>query len=512
MQDMGINQLANMYMGNPQPLAQKVQQAQQQAKPGQIPPDLKEALALQQIQDMRNAAMNQQAMQAGGPQPTVVDQLKQMLMQRHAPQPAMPARPQMQGQPPMATQPAPQGLPQGMPQGAPQEAPPPEQPGLPQLPTSLGQHLAGGGIIAFAGGGNEGLDVEQRDKLSHIEAAYNQAVTDQLNADNTKPPAAMPAAVAAGARDILGRNVLTSPEQLKRERVADYDATVGAPNLEVFNRAAQEYERRKQQFEAPKTGMPALMEYLQQIALAPKGVGSLTAGAMGAQKVNEIQKNRELQQFELNKQILDIEQKKIESLRAYAKDKFNIGDTAFNTMFKANLDAAKQVTQNDLEAEKIAAQRTEAQLRRETDLKIAKDRNAIQSAHDAQYFAHLKRADDLAELTKPTSEDINFNRIMGKINQDPEIKNLAKRLEQEELGSDQYRQTQKTMHEKMKTYFSRHPELLPPLAEMSEMAEPLAKPKTFEESFKSMADWGWYPGKTSAAKPAGTVSFDQLPK
>jgi hypothetical protein len=68
------------------------------------------------------------------------------------------------------------------------------------------------------------------------------------------------------------------------------------------------------------------------------------------------------------------------------------------------------------------------------------------------------------------------------------------------------------MHEKMSTYFSRHPELQPPLAKMSDMAEPLAKPSTFAESFKSMAEWGWYPGKTSAAKPAGTVSFDQLPK
>ena len=88
MENMGINQLAQMYMGNPQPLAQKVQQAQQQTKPGQIPPDLEAAIALQRINEMRNAAGNQQAMQAGGPQPTVVDQLKQMLapQQQAAPQ------------------------------------------------------------------------------------------------------------------------------------------------------------------------------------------------------------------------------------------------------------------------------------------------------------------------------------------------------------------------------------------------------------------------------------------
>jgi len=78
---MGINKLAQMFMGNPQPLAQQVQQDQQNAKPGQIPPDLEQAIALQKIQEMRQAAQNQQAMQAGGAQPTVVQKLHQMNLQ-----------------------------------------------------------------------------------------------------------------------------------------------------------------------------------------------------------------------------------------------------------------------------------------------------------------------------------------------------------------------------------------------------------------------------------------------
>jgi hypothetical protein len=386
MENMGINQLANMFMGNPQPLQQKVQQAQQQAKPGQIPPDLEAAIALQKIQEMRNAAMNQQAMQAGGPQPTVVDQLKQAV----APHPQMASQGLAQGMPQAMGHPAPHGLPQAMPQEAQQEAPPQEQSGLPQLPTSLGQHLAGGGIIAFAEGGDEGLD--DRDKLRRMEAGYDPAMTEQLNAANVRPPSAMPAEVSTAARDILGRNVMTNPEQLERQRVANYESAVAAPDTSVYDRAAQELERRKQQFEAPKTGMPALMEYLQQVALAPKGVGSLTAGAMGAQKVSEMQQAREQQQFDLTKQILEQEQKKIETLRSYAKEKFNIGDAAFNQMFKANFEAAKQVTQNDIEAEKLAAQKTENELRRASEEKMTLMREAGATArHGAPTFADAQQ-------------------------------------------------------------------------------------------------------------------------
>jgi hypothetical protein len=414
--------------------------------------------------------------------------LKQMLQQPAAPQQA--AAPRPQGMPPGM----PQGVPQGMPQAAPPQGMPPVQAArgghIAQLMSNLGRNYGSGGIIAFARGGDEGLDEEQRDKLRRLEAAYDPALTEQLIAGNTRQPS-MPAEVLAGARDILGRNVTTTPEQLKRERVSDYDTTVGTPNLEVFNRAAQELENRKKQFEGPKEGMPALMEYLQQIALAPKGVGSLTAGAMGAQKINEMKQAREQQQFDLNTKILDIEQKKIDSLRTYAKEKFNIGDTAFNQMFKANLDAARQVTQNDMDAEKLAAQKTEAQLRHEAE----KERNANQAAANANTAAYhaadlaLKgRQQDLNELVKPTAEDINFNRIMGKVNQDPEIKAMAKRLSDYEPGSDEYRQVQKMMYAKTKTYFSQHPNLLPPLSEVADMPAPKKEDDLHWWQFRSKAE------------------------
>jgi hypothetical protein len=150
---MGIEQLVDAFKGNPQPLQAKVQQAQQGQPPGAIPPDLEEAIALQKITEMRNSAQNQQAMQAGGAQPSVVEKLRQMLS----------AEQRQQGQPPQMPQGMPQG-PQG-PQGQPpMQGQPPAPQGQPvmaagggsiaQLMSNLGRHYAGGGIVAFDSGGN----------------------------------------------------------------------------------------------------------------------------------------------------------------------------------------------------------------------------------------------------------------------------------------------------------------------------------------------------------------------
>ena len=426
MQNMGINQLANMYMGNPQPLAQKVQQAQQQAKPGQIPPDLKEALALQQIQDMRQAAQNQQAMQAGGPQPTVVDQLKQMIARQAQPTQGMPqGTPQgmPQGAPQqMAPQPAPQGLP-AIPQGAAAAPQPPseEQPGLPQLPNELGQHYDGGGIVAFAGGGKAKQQAFENAISDTLEQQDFEGTPDQPYTDETIYPGARPpnssknktifypngmveAAPRAKAESIaMKTQALLEKEPppnpvINEGGIADYftakkkpvegapsevetylrkrfavdeeakgaaaeakaRAAYGAPNTEGYDRAVEELKRRQAQFAAPATGMPALMEYLQQIAAAPKGVGSLTAGAMGAQKVNELKQQREANQFDLAKQILEQEQKKADVTRGYAKEMYGINSAAIKEAGDQAYNAAIALHKSEDEAKKLAK---EAELR-----------------------------------------------------------------------------------------------------------------------------------------------------
>lgn len=144
--DAGINQLVDTYKGNPAPLQQQVQRDQKQQPPGTLPPDLEAAIALQKIAELRTSAQNQQAMQTGGAQPSVVDKLRQMLggMQQQA-QPQMPQRPMMPQQPVRAAT------------GG----------SIAQLVSNLGHNYAGGGIIAFSG--KDGSKVDDSDNRSWIE-------------------------------------------------------------------------------------------------------------------------------------------------------------------------------------------------------------------------------------------------------------------------------------------------------------------------------------------------------
>ena len=140
-----VNDIASLFMGNPGALQNRIQK-EQQAKPG-IPPDLKELLALQQIQEQLQAAQQQQALQNPQNQPTVAQSLQQAAKQ------ALMAR-QVQAQQMQMAKEGQMGLPQGLPQ--PQHQP---QMGLDQIPTNLGEYY-GGGIVAFDG--TEGSQVKDK--------------------------------------------------------------------------------------------------------------------------------------------------------------------------------------------------------------------------------------------------------------------------------------------------------------------------------------------------------------
>lgn len=149
---MGIEQLVDNFMGNPAPLKAKVDRANANKPPNEIPRDLEEAIALQKIADIQKGAQNQQAMQAGGPQPSVVQRLQQMLgnaQQRQQPQ-------MLQGQPPMPQQPvmAARG-------GS-----------IDHLMSNLGRHYAGGGIVAFAPGGEIKLGTDFASFLQKMGTDY----------------------------------------------------------------------------------------------------------------------------------------------------------------------------------------------------------------------------------------------------------------------------------------------------------------------------------------------------
>jgi hypothetical protein len=349
-----VNQISSAYLGNPGALQAKVQQ-EQKASPG-LPPDLRDLLALQDIQQQQAAYQRQQAMSQQNP-PTVAQQLMQSVQQ-----------------------PAPQAVPQGMPQGAPQgiaqgmpQPMPMQRPGIQQLPSNMGQHMAGGGIVAFAEGGDEGLS--ERDQLRRMEAAYDPAVTEALNKANTVPPAyTMPAELIQRARDIEARGLNLNPEQAEAEAVRKYQAQVGSRDLSQYDRLIAEYENRKKQLEAPKAGMDALLEYLGQVAATPRGRTWMESGSTAARSQNELNAQRQAQQFELTKQAIDAAQKKADITFGEKKDLFGMGRAAYDQAYKVNYETALSVTKNAFEAEKLAKQMTDSQLNRENNLLMERER------------------------------------------------------------------------------------------------------------------------------------------
>jgi len=130
--------IAAAYQGNPQPLQQKVQK--QGAGPQGLPNDLVDALALQMVLQQQTAAKNQLAMQQGGQKPDIVSQLRDQAVGN--------ARSDIQQKLGAQAQQAQQQ--QGL-QALAQQGGAPQSGGVDHLPSGVGQHLAGGGIVAFSG-------------------------------------------------------------------------------------------------------------------------------------------------------------------------------------------------------------------------------------------------------------------------------------------------------------------------------------------------------------------------
>lgn len=165
-----VNQVANLYQGNPGALNARIQQ-EQQGKKG-LPPDLTKLMALNIDVNEQDAAKRQQAMaalqsmqqQGGGEPPTVAQTIQQQAMQK-----AQLMQQQMQ-----QMQPKPQGLmallqQRAMPQAPENEQRPNRQPsGIDELSSNVGEHFDGGGIVAFskptAENNNSLVDDPEKDK------------------------------------------------------------------------------------------------------------------------------------------------------------------------------------------------------------------------------------------------------------------------------------------------------------------------------------------------------------
>jgi len=301
-----VNQIASAYQGNPAPLAQKVDQDKKQH--GGIPQDLRQLLALNDINQMRQGAGIQAALNAPPNMPTVAEDVQAKAKQ------ALQARMVQEAQKQMAKD----GRPGIVPMGVPQPRPQPEEQGIDSLPSNVGESYFHGGVVSFEEGG---------------------PTPDTRSAD-----------------DIL-REQMRVNEEAKRQAAIERQRTeVGAPDTSQIDRLIAENQARKEKLVGPKPGYDAMMEYLEQIAIGG-GRSSAESGALGASRQKALQKAREAEQSTLTDKMIDLAQKKLDTGYQYKKELYQTGNTAAEAAIKQKYDAAISVARTDQEKLKLAQEK-----------------------------------------------------------------------------------------------------------------------------------------------------------
>jgi ribosomal protein L20 len=227
-----------------------------------------------------------------------------------------------------------------------------------------------------------------------------------------------PAQVSDAAQKIKARldmdpNAAREAEQARRLK------EIGAVDTSTHDRMIAELEKRKAQLEGPQDSYGQLMEYLGQIAATPRGMSSFEAGAAGAANLSKLQKARQLEQFDLSKQALEVSQKKIDTVRAFATEQYNVGKARFDQVYKEEFEAAKALVTDEREAAKLAQENTLKRL----EIDSAERRNAATNATQLQAarISAAARESGKTELTP---------------NQRAEIANKAKDNVQNELKTN----------------------------------------------------------------------------
>jgi hypothetical protein len=184
------------------------------------------------------------------------------------------------------------------------------------------------------------------------------------------PPPAPEVVEPTAAEKVLNARVAADPAAQKLARQTEMDTELGRPDTAQHDRLIAELEKRKQSL-APKQGFEGLMEYLGQVsANSQPGRGSFASGAAGARGMDKLNKERQLEQFELSKQAIEVSQKKLDTVRAYAEKRFNVGNAEFDKVYKEQFEAAKEVVKNRADAEKLAKENTIKMLQMQNNLDV----------------------------------------------------------------------------------------------------------------------------------------------
>jgi hypothetical protein len=245
--------------------------------------------------------------------------------------------------------------------------------------------------------------------LKALAAAQKRQEVTRPPVEEAAPPVAVSSAMPPPQSDadrILAERMMQDPQVAAANKEMMYGSRVGAPDTTQRDAMIKQLQAERDRQSGPKDQWGQLMEYLGQISAAPNGMSSFQAGATGARGVRGLEEQRAQKRFDLGTKIIEQEQGKIDGARAYAKELYGVGEKEFDQIFKAQYEAAKQVSNNETETRKMAQQETlkllelkqQAELRREEmvkDIRVANIGAAARTSGagggaDKQQLAELK--------------------------------------------------------------------------------------------------------------------------
>jgi hypothetical protein len=354
-------------------LAQRVDQDKKAN--GGIPQDLRQLLALNDMTQAGNNAGIQAALNQPQNPPTVAQSIQQRAQQALQARMTQEAMKNSQG-----------AIPAGIPR--------PQMQGIDQLDSNVGESYRGGGIISFA----EGEEVPERDILRRMEAAAY---------DQTNPT---PAPVPQSAEDIVYQAMRLNPDIERAKTEARRNAI--QRDTSAMDELKAELLAQRDRLKGPQSNWEKGMEWLEQIATAPRGVGSFAAAAMGAQKQKELENARRAQQHDLTKQMLDVAQKKADIGYQHKLDVYGAGESAEAAAIKERYAAAINRENNTLEKQKLA-QQMDLELQK---LAVHKQQVAAMNRPPAfqQIYSELQRLNPTADKAKLLDQAVSMAGLSSK--------------------------------------------------------------------------------------------------
>jgi hypothetical protein len=327
------------------------------------------------------------------------------------------------------------------------------------------QSYAGGGIVAFQSGGlNDeekrlsSFPEEQASRQKRLSDA--QIVEAMRAAGSAEAPVAQKAPAPGSYQAILaGLPSLQAPEEKTdevlfaerkaREKMAGVSED---PYSDVKARQSKREARQEQNYE--QAGMDRLIAQLSAFAQADPSRGFGYAGAVSSDASEKL----EAQQNALRDKE---ESAQIEFQRAVAKEedsrRRNDADgvaAAQKDQQKAKFDYAKAEQDRGVLAANIFNVMEDSRNQRES--------NANSASYQKGMLDYYKRMADISEATKPSADDVLYNRIIAKAENDATIKMLAKKQEQLDVGTPEYNAIEMEKYRRMATYFDKRPDLMPP--------------------------------------------------